>query len=182
MPAESSSPMTTQEIANQLVTRFQDRIDAVFADDRHPRIHLQAANWRSVAEFLRHDPTLQMDWLANLSGVDYAADGQLAVVYDLWSFQLRHSLAMKVFMPRENPHIASVVDLWAAANWHEREAFDLLGIVFDGHPDLRRILCADDWVGHPLRKDYVFPREYHGIPGSVELDWQQQADYPHGHG
>ena len=76
----------------------------------------------------------------------------------------------------------SVVRFWPAADWHEREAYDMFGIVFDGHPDLRRILCADDWEGFPLRKDYVFPREYHGIPASVELDWQQQPDYPKGHG
>jgi NADH-quinone oxidoreductase subunit C len=85
---------------------------------------------------------------------------------------------VKVYCPRENPRVPSVVDVWKAADWHEREAFDMFGIIFDGHPDLRRILCADDWVGYPLRKDYVFPREYHGIPGSVELDWQQQPDYP----
>jgi NADH-quinone oxidoreductase subunit C len=174
--------MTTEQIANSLKDHLQDRIQAVFAEDRHPRIHIHAKDWRMAAEFLRNDPSLQMDWLANLSGVDYAADGLLAVVYDLWSFRWRHAFAVKIFIPRDDPHIASVVDLWAAANWHEREAFDLLGIIFDGHPDLRRILCAEDWVGYPLRKDYVFPREYHGIPASVELDWQQQADYPHGHG
>ena len=85
---------------------------------------------------------------------------------------------IKVFCPRDNPSVPSVADLWPAADWHEREAYDMFGIVFDGHPDLRRILCADDWEGFPLRKDYVFPREYHGIPASVELDWQQQPDYP----
>ena len=75
-------------------------------------------------------------------------------------------------------NLPSMTPLWRSAEFQEREIFDLYGIVFNGHPDLRRILCADDWVGWPLRKDYVFPREYHGIPGSVELDWQQQADYP----
>ena len=77
----------------------------------------------------------------------------------------------RCFANGDLPHIPSVTGLWPAANWHEREAFDLFGIVFDGHPNLKRILMADDWVGFPLRKDYVFPREYHGIPASVELDW-----------
>jgi NADH-quinone oxidoreductase subunit C len=81
---------------------------------------------------------------------------------------------VKIFTPRNQPAVPSVADLWPAANWHEREAFDLLGIQFTNHPDPRRILLADDWVGHPLRKDYVFPRQVNGIPGSVELDWQQK--------
>ena len=142
---------------------------------------MDAADWLAVAEFLRAEPALRLDWLQCLSGVDYAADGKMCVVYDLWSFDLRHGMAVKVYCPREDPRVPSVVRLWPAANWHERETFDLVGIMFDGHPDLRRILCADDWEGHPLRKDYVFPREYHGIPGSVELDWQQKPDYPKGH-
>jgi NADH-quinone oxidoreductase subunit C len=144
------------------------------AEDKHPRIHINAADWREIAGFLLNDPSLKMDWLANLSGIDYAADEKMCTVYDLWSFEHRHQFAVKVFTPRDTPAVPSVCDLWPADNWHEREAFDLLGIQFPGHPDLRRILCADDWEGHPLRKDYVFPREYHGIPGSVELDWQQQ--------
>lgn len=170
--------MTPQQIIEKLQQKFPGQILAAFPEDKHPRVHVDATNWRAMAEFLHEDPELRLDWLANLSGVDYVADKKMAVVYDLWSFDLHHEFAVKVYCPRENPHVPSVQDLWRAADWHEREAFDLLGIVFDGHPDLRRILLADDWVGHPLRKDYTFPREYHGIPASVELDWQQKPDYP----
>jgi NADH-quinone oxidoreductase subunit C len=169
--------MTPVQIIELLKTTFGEKIFASF-DDKHPRVHVSASDWRAVAEFLRFEPQLSFDWLACLGGMDYAADGQVAVVYDLWSFDLRHRFAVKAFSPRATPHVPSVVDLWSAADWQEREAFDLFGIVFDGHPDLRRILLAEDWEGHPLRKDYVFPREYHGIPGSVELDWQQQPNYP----
>lgn len=172
--------MTTQQITAKLSEKFGPKILAALSDDKHPRIHVNAEDWRAIAEFLIGDASLQFDWLQCLSGVDYVADDKFAVVYDLWSFNHKHSIAVKVFCSRQNPHIASVVDLWPAADWHEREAFDMFGIIFDGHPDLRRILCADDWEGFPLRKDYVFPREYHGIPGSVELDWQQKPDYPKG--
>jgi NADH-quinone oxidoreductase subunit C len=175
--------MTPQQIAQSLQTRFGQRITAALPDDRHPRVHVDAADWRDVAEFVFRDPSLKLDWLANMSGVDYVADGKMCGVYDLWSFDHRHSFAIKVFTARDGvgasgPSIPSVADLWPAADWHEREAFDMFGIDFPGHPDLRRILCADDWEGFPLRKDYQFPREYHGIPGSVELDWQHKPDYP----
>jgi len=170
--------MTTQQIVTALTDRFGARITAAFPDDKHPRVHCGAQDWREVAEFLFREPSLKFDWLANLSGVDYVADDQMCVVYDLWSFDHRHSFAVKVYTPRANPSVPTISDLWSVADWHEREAFDMFGIDFPGHPDLRRILCADDWEGFPLRKDYVFPREYHGIPASVELDWQQQPDYP----
>lgn len=166
--------MKPLEINQFLCDRFGGAIAASFPDDKHPRVHIAAADLLPVADFLYRQPSLKMNWLANLSGVDYVAEGKLAVVYDLWSLEHRHAFAVKAFVPRVDPHLPSICHLWRAADWHEREAFDLLGIVFDGHPDLRRIVCADDWVGHPLRKDYVFPREYHGIPGSVELDWQQK--------
>ncbi|HVT88797.1 MAG TPA: NADH-quinone oxidoreductase subunit C [Tepidisphaeraceae bacterium] len=170
--------MTSQQIVQAIQNEFGDKVIASFADDKHPRVHVNAEHWRALAEFLIHNPALKLDWLANLSGVDYVADDKMCVVYDLWSFDHRHSFAVKVFASRSDPSIPSIADYWPAADWHEREAYDMYGINFPGHPDLRRILCADDWEGFPLRKDYVFPREYHGIPASVELDWQQQPDYP----
>ena len=170
--------MTSIQIATLLQQQFGEKILAALPQDKHPRVHIDAGDLRAVAEFVLREPSLKLDWLQNLSGVDYVADDKMCVVYDLWSFDLRHSFAIKAYCPRDNPHVPSVADLWPAADWHEREAYDMFGIIFDGHPDLRRILCADDWEGYPLRKDYVFPREYHGIPASVELDWQQKPDYP----
>ncbi len=166
--------LTPHQIAEAISSRFGERVLANLAADKHPRVHLEAPAWLEVAGFLLTERSIKLDWLQCLSAVDYAADAKMCVVYDLWSFDHRHGFAVKVFTPRANPTLPSVAHLWPAADWHEREAFDLVGIRFDGHPDLRRILCADDWEGHPLRKDYVFPRSYHGIPGSVELDWQQQ--------
>lgn len=167
-----------QQITDQLVAQFGQAITGSLPDDKHPRIHTTADAWRPIAEFLRSDDALAFDWLACLSGVDYVADDQLCVVYDLSSTTHRHDFAVKVYVYRSDPRVPSVMDLWPAADWHEREAFDMFGIIFEGHTDLRRILLPEDWQGHPLRKDYEFPREYHGIPGSYELDWQQKADYP----
>jgi NADH-quinone oxidoreductase subunit C len=168
--------MSPAEIGQYLVQQLGSRIHDVIVEDKHPRVHVDASHWRELAELLKNDPALQFDWLACLTGVDYAADDRLAVVVDLWSSVHNHTFAVKVFVGRGDAKVPSVTDLWPAANWHEREAFDLVGIHFIGHPNLTRILLADDWLGHPLRKDYVFPRQVHGIPGSVELDWQQKPE------
>jgi NADH-quinone oxidoreductase subunit C len=170
--------MTPTQIVQHLTRKFGPAITQSLPEDKHPRVHTTAEAWRPMAEFLRADAELALDWLGCLTAVDYVADNKLCAVYDLFSTTHNHWFAVKVYVDRAHPHIPSVADLWPAADWHEREAFDLLGIVFDGHADLRRILLPEDWVGHPLRKDYVFPREYHGIPGSYETDWQQQPDYP----
>lgn len=170
--------MTPQEMIQRISEQFPDAITQALPADKHPRIHTTVEHWRAMAQFLRDDPQLALDWLGCLTAVDYLADQQFCVVYDLRSSAHNHWLAVKVYMDRDKPAIPSVMDLWPAANWHEREAYDLMGIVFEGHSDLRRILLPEDWVGHPLRKDYVYPREYHGIPGSTELDWQQKPDYP----
>ncbi len=170
--------MNPTQIAARLGEEFGSKIIASHAEDKHPRIHVKAEDWRPIAEFLAGTPEMGFDYLLCITGIDYVGEDQLCAVYDLRSMEHRHEFAVKVYTDRKAPSIPSVADLWRAADWHEREAFDLLGIDFPGHPDLRRILLPEDWVGHPLRKDYVFPREYHGIPGSYELDWQQKPTYP----
>ncbi len=153
----------------------------------HPWIGVPAAIWADTALFLRDDPALDFTLLRCITGLDYPDKRQMAAAYELLSFEQGHGLCIKIFVPRDKPTIPSVAHVWRAADWHEREAYDLLGIDFTGHPDSvtdaagthpRRILLPEDWVGHPLRKDYPFPREYQGIPGSVEVDWAQKAEYP----
>jgi NADH-quinone oxidoreductase subunit C len=107
---------------------------------------------------------LYFDMLSCLTGIDNGAEANtMEVVYNLYSIPYGHSLMIKVMLPRENPILDSVESIWKTANWHEREAYDLLGIHFEGHPDLRRILLPADWVGHPLRKDYSTDEYYHGV-------------------
>ena len=116
----------------------------------------------AISLFLRDEESLQFDYLSSLSGVDYDEDN-LAVVYNFYSFVHKHKLKIKVLVPKSEPKVKTVSDVWATANWHEREAYDLFGIKFEDHPDLRRILLPDDWEGHPLRKDYKVQEFYNGM-------------------
>ncbi len=119
-----------------------------------------------VCEFLKDDPETAMDCLSNESGVDYK--DHIEVVYHLFSYRHRHTCVLKVKMPRDNPSVPTLEGLWNSANWMEREIFDLLGVNFEGHSDLRRLLMPEDWLGYPLRKDFVEPLEYHGISTTRE--------------
>lgn len=108
-----------------------------------------------LARFLKEDEELCFNFLSDLCGVDRVeADGIFEVVYHLYSLKKNHRLRLKVPIPSNEPSISSVVGVWKTADWHEREAYDMFGIKFDGHPDLRKILTPDDFEGHPLRKDY----------------------------
>ncbi len=172
--------MTPESVLKILKDEFGEAVTNVVVDGHHPHAIVAVERWRDIARFLRDDERLGFDWLRCLSGVDHLEDKLLTAVYDLHATQppetpggmwsIRHEIAIKVRVDRDNPHIPSVADLWPAADWHEREAFDMFGFIFDGHPDLRRILCCEDWVGHPLRKDYEFPLEYHGIPATTEYN------------
>lgn len=113
-----------------------------------------AEELHGVAEYLRNNPELEFNFLSDLSGVDYIDQGYFEVVYHLFSYSKRHKIRLKVRVNRDDPIVKSVTGLWSTANWHEREAYDLYGIVFKGHPDLKRILCAEDFPGHPFRKDF----------------------------
>ncbi len=119
--------------------------------------------------FLKEDDRLFFDQLSCITGIDYGEkEGTMGVVYNLYSIPFNHHLMIKVVLPRNTaeeagPEIASLEPLWKTADWHEREAYDLFGIRFSNHPDLRRILLPADWEGHPMRKDYQEQAYYHGI-------------------
>ena len=168
--------MTPTEIHSLLIPQFGSAISAA-----EPTI-VDAAKLVEVCTFLKVDSRLRFDFLNNISGVDYLEtdakkvakagfEPHLEVVYHLSSVAFPgRRFAFKVLLQRwkdgvvgELPEVPSVASIWRTADWHEREVFDLMGIRFTGHPDLRRILMADDWVGHPLRKDFEYPLEYHDI-------------------
>ena len=107
-----------------------------------------------VCTFLRDDPALKFDLLSDVSAVDHFPDHpRFAVNYHLYSLENNYSLRVKVQLDGEQPQAPSVTSIWPGANWHEREVWDLMGVKFDGHPDLRRIFLPEDYLGHPLRKD-----------------------------
>ena len=108
-----------------------------------------------VCRFLKESPAYQMDYVANLTAVDYPPD-RMGMVYHLYSMASKHGpITLKVTLPRANPVVASLVALYRGAEFQEREVYDLFGVRFEGHPDLRRILMWEGFVGHPMRKDYV---------------------------
>jgi NADH-quinone oxidoreductase subunit C len=175
--------MTPAEIITILEEKFGPRIRAKKLDALDPYIVVEPGDLLAVCGFLRDDPRLRFEMLNCISGVDYLEldpkkapkagfEPHLEVVYHLSSFTHRHRFVVKVLLPRwkentpgELPEVPSMTGLWKGADWHEREVYDLSGVWFTGHPELRRILLSEDWVGHPLRKDYEFPLEYHGIRG-----------------
>ncbi len=159
MPAErtgsapESFPDELAALAEPLVSKFPDLTPKAV----HGWLEIRIAREKllDVARFLREEPSLQFDYLSSISAVDYQSDG-FEVVYHLLNLRKpTHRLVLKVRVPREDPLVPTVTEIWPTANWHEREAWDLMGIRFTGHPDLRRILMREDWEGHPLRKDYV---------------------------
>ena len=163
--------MDFDAIAGKLKTKWPE-IDApkVEAGDRF--VVIPTAQTFEILKYLRDDPDLYFDSLMNLAGAD--SGRELWVVYPLHSFKHLHKIMVKVVLPRENPEVESVVRLWGMADFFEREAYDLYGIIFKNHPDLRRIINPPDWVGWPGRKDYEFPPDYHGI--STHRDDQFFAD------
>jgi NADH-quinone oxidoreductase subunit C len=153
--------MKAEEIAALLTGQFGTKILEAKNDGLMPWSVVEPAEIQSVCCFLHDDGRLKMDHLECLSGVDYK--DRFAVAYHLHSMSAKHRIGVKVFLPKDAPSLPSVDAVWPAANFMEREAYDMFGIVFEGSKDLRRILLPEDWEGHPLRKDYKYPEFYHGI-------------------
>jgi NADH-quinone oxidoreductase subunit C len=173
--------MTHAEMIAQLEQRYGAAITGKKLDGGDPFVTVDPAKLVEICLFLRDDPRLRFDLLNCISGVDYLEtdakkaakagfEPHLEIVYHLSSFTHRHRFTLKLMLPRwkdnqpgKLPEVPSVVEVWKTADWHEREVFDMNGVIFTGHPDLRRILLSEDWEGYPLRKDYEYPLEYHGI-------------------
>lgn len=177
----------------QLKTQFGDSV-VESVDAVSPFIVVKAESIREIAAFLKRSG---FDSLMCLSGVDtkgikpppapkpaegapapkpVAPSEELQVVYHLGSTSTGEKTALKVRLDRNLPHLPSVSSVWAVANWHEREAYDMFGIVFEGHPELTRILCPEDWKGWPLRKDYVFPQSWNSVPHARQESGAALAD------
>lgn len=162
--------MTFTEIKELLIQKFgADSIEAEETQGLQPALVIKKDRIVEVCLMLRDNENTWFDFLSSLSGVDYGVEAQkFGVVYHLSSILKKHQLVLKVYQQNDRdeqnlPVFKSVTSVWKTADWHEREAFDLLGIYFEGHPDLRRILLPDDWEGYPLRKDYRTAEQYHNI-------------------
>lgn len=173
--------MDIKQIFEKLQAQFGDAVRPGNFEAIDPWIEVARDRLADVCRYLRDEPDLRFEMLHCITAVDYletdpkkaAKAGfqpHIELFYHLSSLSLRHRLVLKVMLPRwENdvegqlPRVPTVSGIWGGAEWHEREVYDLSGVEFVGHPDLRRILCPEDWVGHPLRKDYQMPKEYHGI-------------------
>ena len=161
---------TFQDIKEAVAARFGE---FVIAGENtalaQPQLIVKTSLIKDVCLFLRDDKRFFFDQLACLSGVDNGpAKNTLEVIYHLYSIPFHLFFVLKVEVERGDgktqlPEVPSVVDVWRTADWHEREAFDMYGVTFAGHPDLRRILLPADWEGYPLRKDYTEQEYYHGI-------------------
>lgn len=154
--------MLPQEIYDNLKEEFGDSIIGLVSEPPSDDfINVEPESIVDICLYLRDGEGMKFDYLACLSGMDYK--DSFGVVYHLYSIEFNHRIALKVKLDKENPKIASVENVWKTADWHEREAYDMYGIIFDGHHNLIRILCPYDWEGYPLRKDYKTPEIYHGI-------------------
>ncbi len=160
--------MTFSEITDLLTAQFGAEI-RITNQHLQPYLTVPVEKLVAICQFLRDDDRLFFDLLACVTGIDNGPEvNTMEVIYHFTSIPYEHNLMLKVVIPRNTgapnlPSVPSLSLLWRTADWHEREAFDLVGIHFENHPDLRRILLPTDWVGYPLRTDYEEQEQYHGI-------------------
>lgn len=162
------------EIANRLKEKFPIEVVEVKSFRDQVFVSVKRERLLDICRYLYDDPDLSMNYLADLCGVDYPSRKyRFEVVYNLYSLKYNHRVILKAQIPQDDPSVESVVQIWNGANWHERETCDMYGIVFKGHPDLRRILMPEDWEGFPQRKDYPLKGqeglEYRGFEETREL-------------
>jgi NADH-quinone oxidoreductase subunit C len=170
MSNSASTPVTSskssEELLELLTAKFQQRLLESKVDLGDVVVRIRRENLLEFFSALKSDPELQFNFFVNVTAVDWmdARDERFEVVYHLMSVPLRHRLRVKVDVPEVSPEVDSVVSLWPGADFMEREVWDMFGISFKGHPNQRRILMYDEFVGHPLRKDYPIQAKQPRIP------------------
>ena len=155
--------MTTVEIHELLKARFGDDVGPLSEAKADAHCVVKKERLVEICRFLKSEPGVELDFLEDLTAVDWPKRNAIEVVYHLVSYRHRHVFKMKVEADRAAPMVPTVEVVWKTANWFEREVYDLFGVDVPGHPDLRRIMLPDDWIGHPLRKDYQEAGGWHGI-------------------
>lgn len=170
-PGSSQRPYGSyfDEVADELERAyplFSDAIEKVIVDRGELTLHIRRERLVEVAKILRDTPSLRFEFCLGVSGVHYPNEKgrELHAVYPLLSITNNRRIRLEVSVPESDPHIPSLVEVWAGNNWNERETYDMFGIIFDGHPALTRILMPDDWPGHPQRKDYPL--------GGIEVEYK----------
>ena len=144
--------MTKQLAGSEVAQKITEQFPEAVIQSDATTVLVKAESLFQVASFLNSTPGLDFNMLECLTGVDYL--DYFEVVYHLHAIEPNQRLRLKCSLPGEQPAIDSVTGVWRSANWYEREVFDLFGIGFPGHPNLKRIMMPDDWEGHPLRRDY----------------------------
>lgn len=164
--------MEPLQVAEKLKEKFPEEVLSVEEFRGQVSVTLKKDRILDICRYMHAEPGLEFDLLRDLCGVDYLGrkTPRFEVVYHLYSLKHRNLLRLKAQVSQEDCRIASVVPVWTGVNWHERECFDMYGIVFEGHPDLRRILMPEDWQGHPQRKDYPLKSDL------GEMEWQGYKD------
>ena len=162
---EEEKPSPNQPLLDKYIKVIEEHLGNEVIEESYinrlskdvPTLVIKKEAYYKVAEFLKYNERLGFDYLSELHGTDF--ETHMEVYAYLYSYRNKQGLAVKVKLDRDQPKIDSIVSLWAGADWPECEAYDLLGIVFTGHPNLHRIMLGENWVGHPLRKDYVDDNE-----------------------
>lgn len=155
-----------EKLLKKLKLHFKDSIESINEFRNELTIFIKKVDIVKVCKFLRDDETLRFDSLRDVCGTDQDRMGdRYEVIYNLFSLRNKFRLRLKVRVDEDNPHVPTVTCIWPSANFSEREAYDMFGIIFDGHPDLRRIYMPEEFEYHPLRKDFPLM----GIPGSLPL-------------
>jgi NADH-quinone oxidoreductase subunit C len=163
--------MEALQVAEKIKEKYPDEVLVVREFAGQISVTLKKEKILEISRYLHDDPELSFDYLRDICGVDYLGKKgkRFEVVYHLYSMKHRHMVRLKAEVGEEDAKIDSVTPVWAGANWHEREAFDMCGIIFNGHPDLRRVLLPEDWEGYPLRKDYPLKGSEKEWPGFLEV-------------